>query len=244
MLNLRSFLRTSSHASKQLPQSTSPRYGSTLPHFRANRPSSVPLNHSGREVARAVAFVRRIRQQVHEGRYSTAYKHVNGALNAASFPDKLRPRILEMTSRIFLARRQFKSAAELYNRMLLEGFIPSFSLRTRMLVLDVLSQSPTRDALSECIEFSISHPQFDERCFRTLLHFLRDTLQCSHTLIDAVVANYVRLREPNYPLSETTERLLNRLRMVSGMQEHSSLSALPSSILRTPESPPDVAKLL
>ncbi|KAK7696468.1 hypothetical protein QCA50_001125 [Cerrena zonata] len=244
MLNLRLSLRPTSHASKHLPSCASPRYVSTLSHFKAHSPTSVAFSPRSKEVARAVAFVRQVRQQVREGRSTTAYKRVHGALNASTFSDNLRSRILEMTARVFLSRRQFKSAAEIYNRMLLEGFVPSFSLRTRMLVLDVLSQSPTRDALSECIEFSISQPQFDERCFRTLLHFLRDTLHCSHTLIDAVVANYVRLREPNYPLSETTNRLLARLRMISSMQEHSSLSDLPSSILRTPEEPPDSAKLL
>lgn len=242
MLNLRLLLRPTCHASRQ-PLCTSPRYGSTLPRFSVPRPCSVPHGHD-KEVAKAVAFVRQVRQQVRGGRYNTAYKRVRGALNASTFPDNLRARILEMTARLFITRRQFKGAAEIYNRMLLEGFIPSFSLRTRMLVLDVLSQSPTREALSECIEYSISQSQFDERCFRTLLHFLRDTLHCSHTLIDAVVANYVRLREPNYPLSETTDRLLARLRMISGMQVHSTLSELPASILLAANSPPDTAKLL
>lgn len=187
----------------------------------------------------AVKFIRTIRSDLSEGRVEPAFKRLRGALSASSFPTTLRPRILEMAAAAFLKGQHFLKVAEIYNQMVQENYIPSFSLRTRIMVLDVLSQSPSKEALLESLDDAFRLPQFDEACFRDLLRFLWTILKCSHDVLDSVVANYVRVHDPNYPLSEATQSLIARIRLDVISQE-ASIGGLPASILTLPAEPPSL----
>jgi len=198
-----------SHRPVQLLTSSLPLF--TLSYTRGIRTAATPkhlrhrINSPGigaaqfilkrKETARRVKVNRlllNVNKRLFRGEWKDAWECLYRRMELPAMADsKTRFDAYEHAVTLFSSYERFGEATQIQTIMMNEGFIPSFSLRTRMACIAVLTKGAGEEDLLQLLQNTLADAELTELSLYQLIRFLGDTIGFSPSTIDDIVQTWI-----------------------------------------------------